>query len=615
MEVGDLTVGWSVTTAPGEVGFDPADALATHVTVDQPGRHDLQVSVDNGLFVTTRAVEVLAVGPPTAAASGPDIVATTIGAEPVVVDLVGEVQADGRGGDAPTRDGLDLRWEVVEAPPGVEAEGGVDAAGGEIEIGKSTGWPRTTTPVTLPGSGSFQLRFVVDNGHHRVEVPVTVVVNMAPVVDAGPARLITVGRSVLLDGNVGDDGHPARPGRLTLAWRNDDMAAGAVELESEADDLARATARAAGIHPVTFEATDGVTTVDDTTTLLATDQPVVSAGADLMVPATGPGPFEATLTATIDTGSLPPSQITGSEWLQVAGPGPARVVGTGDLTAEVVLPEMGSYRFRFLAWLTVDGVDRRVIGSDEVVVAASSRVVDDLELLYRFEDEPAGSHRAVGSSAAGLELIVPDGAPVGRPAGSSTGLSLTGPTLVASTGAARRLVERLGGADALTLEAWVTPREVGLSEGAPARIVTLSADHEQRNLTLGQTAAGYYEVRLRNTGTEANGSVRGVLSSAMPGGAGGRVRAGGLTHIVFTWSQAIGGASLYLDGVEVASRPMPGTLLAAPGSGELGWDASYRLAIGDEIVGQRAWLGDYHLVAVYRRALSPQEVLRNHLAG
>jgi VanZ family protein len=45
------------------------------------------------------------------------------------------------------------------------------------------------------------------------------------------------------------------------------------------------------------------------------------------------------------------------------------------------------------------------------------------------------------------------------------------------------------------------------------------------------------------------------------------------------------------------------------------WDPTYLLALGNEITGNRPWLGQLFLVAIYNRALSEQEVLRNYTAG
>ncbi|MCA9070026.1 MAG: DUF1595 domain-containing protein, partial [Planctomycetaceae bacterium] len=45
------------------------------------------------------------------------------------------------------------------------------------------------------------------------------------------------------------------------------------------------------------------------------------------------------------------------------------------------------------------------------------------------------------------------------------------------------------------------------------------------------------------------------------------------------------------------------------------WKDSYRLALANELTGDRPWEGTFYLVALYRRALTPQEVEQNFKAG
>ncbi len=71
------------------------------------------------------------------------------------------------------------------------------------------------------------------------------------------------------------------------------------------------------------------------------------------------------------------------------------------------------------------------------------------------------------------------------------------------------------------------------------------------------------------------------------------------THVVYTRA-ANGQARLYIDGEEAKATEISGDLSA--------WDAQLRLALGNEFVGDRSWLGDYHDVAIYNRALKTSEV-------
>jgi hypothetical protein len=71
------------------------------------------------------------------------------------------------------------------------------------------------------------------------------------------------------------------------------------------------------------------------------------------------------------------------------------------------------------------------------------------------------------------------------------------------------------------------------------------------------------------------------------------------THVVYTRGPD-GQARLYVDGEEVAAAQIGGKLSA--------WNPQLRLALGNEFVGDRAWLGLYHGVAIYNRALNPSEI-------
>lgn len=78
------------------------------------------------------------------------------------------------------------------------------------------------------------------------------------------------------------------------------------------------------------------------------------------------------------------------------------------------------------------------------------------------------------------------------------------------------------------------------------------------------------------------------------------------THVVYTRG-ADGQARLYIDGKEAAAAKIGGDLSA--------WDTQVRLALGNEFVGDRGWLGTYHGVAIYNRVLEASEIADHHKAG
>ncbi|MFO7901438.1 MAG: LamG-like jellyroll fold domain-containing protein [Pirellulaceae bacterium] len=78
------------------------------------------------------------------------------------------------------------------------------------------------------------------------------------------------------------------------------------------------------------------------------------------------------------------------------------------------------------------------------------------------------------------------------------------------------------------------------------------------------------------------------------------------THVAYTRG-ADGQARVYLNGKEATRAESGGDLSA--------WDAQLRLALGDEFVGDRGWLGTYHDVAIYNRALGASEIADHYTRG
>ena len=175
-------------------------------------------------------------------------------------------------------------------------------------------------------------------------------------------------------------------------------------------------------------------------------------------------------------------------------------------------------------------------------------------------------------------------------------LSLDSAALIASDEAATKISEAVVASGEISVEAWIAPDN--LTQRGPARIVTLSSDSLNRNVTLGQDR-DEFQVRLRTTTTGTNGVGRTVGSSS-------DAVTTDLSHVVYT-RDASGDAHLYVDGVLVASETIDGSLA--------NWDESYRFGLGDELSTGRPFVGEYDLVAVYGTALTGDDVAQNFDAG
>ncbi|MFO8079752.1 MAG: LamG-like jellyroll fold domain-containing protein [Armatimonadota bacterium] len=224
--------------------------------------------------------------------------------------------------------------------------------------------------------------------------------------------------------------------------------------------------------------------------------------------------------------------------------------------------------------------------------AEPPRVADGLVSLYTFDALEDGLIADGSDVAEPLPLAIEDGSGADALDGE---LVVGQSSLIASQRPATELSRAIMQSGEVTIEAWVQP--ANLEQGGPARIVTLSKDPGERNFTLGQEGDRYV-VRFRTTETDANGmpmleSPEGALTTD-------------LAHVVYTRA-ADGTARLYLNGGQVATREVPGELSA--------WSDQYRLGLANELTRDRTWLGAIRLVAIYDRALAPDEVAENFGAG
>ncbi len=107
------------------------------------------------------------------------------------------------------------------------------------------------------------------------------------------------------------------------------------------------------------------------------------------------------------------------------------------------------------------------------------------------------------------------------------------------------------------------------------------------------------QARLRTTSSGLNGSISYDTVAAITTD---------LQHVVFT-RDATGASHIYVDAVDMAIDT--GNTFGGDLSN---WDAGYRLMLANEDVSDlesRDWQGEYHLVAIYSKALTADEVAQN----
>src|SRR5688572_11408453 len=241
------------------------------------------------------------------------------------------------------------------------------------------------------------------------------------------------------------------------------------------------------------------------------------------------------------------------------------------------------------------GTERREVA---LTLRAGGRITEGLQALYSF-DEGAGQvvHDESGVGAP-LDLQIADLGNVQWLPGS---LAVTAPTRITSSGPAAKISQACRASDEITVEAWIHPTNV--TQEGPARIVSMSSALFQRNFSLAQgqhdnLPSEVFDVRLRTTDTDDNG-IPGVTTAQ--GSAKEK-----LMHVAFTRRQA-GVERVFIDGHVVKTADVTGEFS--------NWDLGYVLTLANEVGASRPWLGRYHLLAIYDRALSGDEVLQNFNEG
>ena len=235
-------------------------------------------------------------------------------------------------------------------------------------------------------------------------------------------------------------------------------------------------------------------------------------------------------------------------------------------------------------------------------------VSDGLIAAYDFREATGTTVRDVSGFGAPLDLTIQD---AGNVSWGTDFLSVNTSTVIASSGAASKIISEVVAANEITVEAWVKP--LNDSQAGAARIVNIGttvvgdAPHN-RNFFLGQDNANI-DARLRTTTTGNNGS-----SPQQQTDSSGDVVVDPteLLHLMFTRDSA-GNSFIYVDGVKRSD-------LSVTQEGDLSnWDPSFVLSLANEFVytdaTTRDFLGEYHLVSLYDRALSSAEVRQNFAAG
>ena len=189
------------------------------------------------------------------------------------------------------------------------------------------------------------------------------------------------------------------------------------------------------------------------------------------------------------------------------------------------------------------------------------------------------------------------------------GLEFTGGRAQADTISSDKIFTYLQDTREYAIEAWVIPSNVTQED---ANIASYSGGDLSRNFTLGQDMYNYESYnRVDSAASNANGDP--VLST---GEDAEELAQASLQHVVVNYDpqDRLGtgaGRSIYVNGQRVNN--LNDTVAGETIEGI--WDDSFAFILGNEISGNRPWMGQIKMVALHSRALEPAQITQNFDVG
>jgi hypothetical protein len=251
---GALTAMWAKGTGPWGVSFQNAGLADTRASFGAAGSYKLYLIATDGALSSRDSVQITVLPEPNLApvvnAGPPQTIQLPEGAL-----LDGTVSDDGH----PTVPGvLTTTWTQVSgpAPSSIQNPSLVD------------------TPVSFTAPGVYMFLLTAFDGalSSSATTQVTVLGNVAPVVDAGPGQTITLPTSAFLFGTASDDGFPNPPAAVTVTWSKG-SGPGTVTFGNSSALSTSATFSTAGTYILRLTASDGALASTDSVQITVLPQP------------------------------------------------------------------------------------------------------------------------------------------------------------------------------------------------------------------------------------------------------------------------------------------------------------------------------------------------------
>ena len=544
-------------------------------TVDlSVGTHNITLTVtdDDGATAFDTVVITVdggTVDQPPVANAGPDQTVTD-------VDTSGSEMVTLNGSGSSDSDGTIVSYSWTEG-------GSQIATGASPTVDLSVGTHNITLIVTDDGGATaFDTVVITVNGG---------AVNQPPVANAGPDQTVedtdnSGTQSVTLNGSASSD---PEGGLLRYIWSTTGVTIPEGAIVAAEFPVGTTEVMLTVVDPEGAQATDTVAITVNAGP--GNQSPIANAGADQTVTDTDSSGSEL-VALNGSSSSDPDGTIASYSWNEggseiATGVNPTinLSVGTHNITL-IVTDNEGATAFD------------TVVITVEAVSTGPDRVTDGLLALYEFNENAGSTVADTSGAGTPMNLTIANTGNVTWNAGT---LTINSSTVIQSSGPATKVINAVMQSSAVTLEAWIQTNN--LSQSGPARVAGISGNPSNRNITLGQGLWGnqpldVYDMRLRTRSTGHNG----VPSVSTPAGS----TTTNLTHVVMTHAPN-GTSTIYVNGVALASHNQ---------GADLGnWDTSFPMVLANEPTGDRPWLGTYHLVAVYSRALTSAEVQQNFSSG
>lgn len=231
--------------------------------------------------------------------------------------------------------------------------------------------------------------------------------------------------------------------------------------------------------------------------------------------------------------------------------------------------------------------------------ADSGRHEQNVIALWKFEEGAGETAFDSSGIVPGIDLTLTNATWL-----SGGGVDFQNGRGIATAASSRKLYNLIAsgsGSQQYTIEAWVVPANT--TQEGPARIVSYSDGTARRNFTMGQRLYNYvFRNRALVPGITENGTPDLETADA------DEDLQATLQHAVMTFDQ-VNGRRIWVNGrfTDDVDPLGPGLLVS--------WSPDYRFVLANETTNSRPWAGQMKLVAIHDRALTPEQILQNYLAG